>query len=102
MALSVGTKIGPYEIVRALGAGGMGEVYKARDARLGRDVAVKILPTQSAADPDRLRRFEDEARAIAALNHAHICQIYDVGPGYLVLEYIEGTPPRGPLASDEA
>jgi serine/threonine-protein kinase len=80
----------------------MGEVYRARDSRLGRDVAIKVLPPQFAAEPDRLRRFEEEARAIAGLNHPHICQIYDVGPGYLVLEYIEGAPPKGPLAPDEA
>jgi TolB-like protein/Tfp pilus assembly protein PilF len=80
----------------------MGEIYRARDSRLGRDVAIKVLPTQFATEPDRLRRFEEEARAIAGLNHPNICQIYDVGPGYLVLEYIQGTPPRGPLAPDEA
>ena len=67
----------------------MGEVYRGRDSRLGRDVAIKVLPPQFATEPDRLRRFEEEARAIAGLNHQHICQIYDVGPGYLVLEYIE-------------
>ena len=86
MSLGAGTRLGPYEVVSALGAGGMGEVYLARDTRLGRDVAIKVLPTAFAADPDRLRRFEQEARAIAALNHPHICQIYDVGPAYLVLE----------------
>jgi len=80
----------------------MGEVWKARDPRLGRDVAIKVLPAQFAADPDRLRRFEEEARAIAGLNHPHICQIYDVGPGYLVLEYIDGAPPSGPLPPDRA
>ena len=97
MSLGAGTRLGPYEVVSALGAGGMGEVYRARDTRLGRDVAIKVLPTAFAADPDRLRRFEQEARAIAALNHPHICQIYDVGPAYLVLEYIEGAPVQGPL-----
>jgi serine/threonine-protein kinase len=80
----------------------MGEVYRARDTRLNRDVAVKVLSTAFAADLDRQRRFEEEARAVAALNHPHICQIYDVGPGYLVLEYVAGTPLRGPLAADEA
>jgi serine/threonine-protein kinase len=80
----------------------MGEVYRAHDARLGRDVAIKVLPTQVDADPDRVRRFEQEARAIAALNHPHICQIHDVGPGYLVLEYIDGAPLGGPLAVGEA
>ena len=102
MPLARGTRLGPYEVVSALGAGGMGEVYRARDHRLARDVAIKVLPAPFAADPDRLRRFEEEARAIAGLNHPHICQIYDVGPGYLVLEYIEGAPPRGPLEPHEA
>jgi len=102
VTLATGSRLGPYEVIAAIGAGGMGEVYRARDSRLGRDVAIKILPPQFAAQPDRLRRFEEEARAIAGLNHPHICQIYDVGPGYLVLEYIEGTPPRGPYAPDEA
>ena len=102
MPLQSGTRLGPYEILAALGAGGMGEVYRARDTRLGRDVAIKILPEAFAADADRLRRFEQEARAIAALNHPHICQIHDVGPGYLVLEYVEGEPLHGPLAVDSA
>ena len=102
MTLATGSRLGPYEVLAAIGAGGMGEVYRARDSRLGRDVAIKVLPPQFAAEPDRLRRFEEEARAIAGLSHPHICQIYDVGPGYLVLEYIEGAPPKGPLAPDEA
>ena len=102
VSLAAGSRLGPYEVLSSIGAGGMGEVYRARDDRLGRDVAIKVLPAQFAAEPDRLRRFEEEARAIAGLNHPHICQIYDVGPGYLVLEYIEGAPPRGPLAPDEA
>lgn len=97
-----GTHLGPYQIGAALGAGGMGEVYRARDTRLDRDVAIKVLPTNFAAEPDRLRRFYEEARAIAALNHPHICQIYDIGPGCLVLEYVDGAPPRGPLTSTEA
>jgi serine/threonine protein kinase/Tfp pilus assembly protein PilF len=80
----------------------MGEVYRARDERLGRDVAIKMLPAEFAAEPDRVRRFEREARVVAGLSHPHICQIYDVGPGYLVLEYIEGAPPRGPLKPEEA
>ena len=98
MSLSAGTRLGPYEIVSALGAGGMGEVYRARDTRLGRDVAIKVLPEAFASDPDRLRRFEQEARAIAALNHPHICQLHDVGKVYLVLEYVEGHELRGPMA----
>jgi len=80
----------------------MGEVYRARDSRLDRDVAIKVLPAPVSADADRLRRFEDEARAIASLNHPHICQLYDIGPGYLVLEFIDGEPLRGPVAAREA
>ena len=79
MTLTTGTRLGPYEIQSAIGAGGMGEVYKARDTRLGRDVAIKILPAGFAADPERLRRFEQEARAAAALNHPNILAVYDVG-----------------------
>ena len=79
MSLSAGTRLGPYEIVSPLGAGGMGEVYRARDPRLGRDVAIKVLPTAFSADPDRLRRFEQEARAAAALNHPNILAVYDIG-----------------------
>ena len=102
MSLATGTRLGPYVIGAPLGAGGMGEVYRARDTRLDRDVAIKVLPAQSAADPDRVRRFEQEARAVAALNHPHICQIYDVGPDYLVLEYLDGAPISGPLPTNEA
>src|SRR5260221_670355 len=102
MSLSPGTRLGPYEILAAIGSGGMGEVYRARDARLGRDVAIKVLPQAFATHPDRLRRFEDEARAVAALNHPHICQIYDIGPGYLVLEYVDGGPLGGPMAVEQA
>src|SRR6478672_8129054 len=102
MALAQGARVGPYEIHSLLGAGGMGEVYRARDPRLERDVAIKILPEPFAADAGRLRRFENEARAIAALNHPHICQLHDIGPGYLVLEYIDGEPPRGPMIAGDA
>ena len=84
MSLSSGTRLGPYEILALLGSGGMGEVWKARDTRLNRMVAVKRLAGRHSD------RFEQEARTIAALNHPHICQIYDVGADYLVLEYIEG------------
>ncbi len=94
MPLTPGTKLGPYEILSSLGAGGMGEVYRARDTRLGRDVAVKVLPPSFAADPERLRRFEQEARAVAALNHPNILAIYDIGrqgdTEYLVSELLEG------------
>ena len=79
MPLTSGTKLGPYEIVTPIGAGGMGEVYRAKDTRLGRDVALKILPGSFAAEPDRLRRFEQEARAVAALNHPNILAIHDIG-----------------------
>jgi Tol biopolymer transport system component/tRNA A-37 threonylcarbamoyl transferase component Bud32 len=91
MSVSVGDRLGRYQIVAPIGAGGMGEVYKARDTRLDRIVAVKFSKTQF--DP----RFEHEARAVAALNHSHICTLYDVGPDYLVMEYIEGTELKGPL-----
>jgi len=94
MSLSSGTKLGPYEIVAPLGAGGMGEVYRARDARLGRDVAIKVLPANLSSDPQRRERFEREARAISALNHPHICTLYDVGresdTDFLVMELVEG------------
>jgi Tol biopolymer transport system component len=91
MALSTGDKLGPYEILAPIGAGGMGEVYKARDTRLGRIVAIKVSPAQFS------ERFERETRAIAALNHPHICTLHDVGPNYLVMEYIEGQTLKGPL-----
>jgi serine/threonine protein kinase len=85
MALEAGTRLGPYEIIAPLGAGGMGEVYRARDSRLGRDVALKILP-----DPSYRTRFEQEARAIAALNHPNILSVYDVGENYFVSELVDG------------
>ncbi len=94
MSLALGTQLGPYEIQSAIGAGGMGEVYKARDARLGRTVAIKVLPERAAGDPARRVRFEQEARAASALNHPHICVLHDVGrqgdTDYLVMEYLEG------------
>ena len=96
MALSAGDRLGPYEILAPVGVGGMGEVWKARDTRLDRIVAVKKLNNQ------HVQRFEKEARAIAALNHPNICQLYDVGPDYLVLEFVEGRTLRGPLPVDEA
>jgi serine/threonine protein kinase/Tfp pilus assembly protein PilF len=101
MALVPGTRLGPYEICAQIGQGGMGEVYRARDTRLERDVAIKILAETVATDPDRVERFNREARAVAALNHPNICQIHDVGPGYLVFEYVDGVLPQGPLASDK-
>src|SRR5437868_8407156 len=94
MSLTSGTKLGPYEIQSALGAGGMGEVYRARDTRLQRDVALKILPESFAREGDRLHRFEQEARAVAALNHPNILAIFDTGQQngspYLVSELLEG------------
>ncbi len=86
MQLSKGEKLGPYEILAPIGAGGMGEVYRARDSRLNRDVAVKVSSEQFS------ERFEREAKSIAAMNHPNICQIYDVGPNYLVMELIDGAP----------
>src|SRR5580700_3375870 len=91
MPLSVGDRLGPYEIIAPIGAGGMGEVWKARDTRLNRIVAIKQSHIRFN------ERFEREAHAIAALNHPHICQIYDVGPDYLVMEYVEGQPLKGPV-----
>jgi serine/threonine protein kinase len=93
MSLAPGVRLGPYEVVSPLGAGGMGEVYKARDPRLGRDVAIKVLPPSVAADPSRLHRFEQEARAVAALSHANILAVFDIGAGevpFLVTELLEG------------
>src|SRR5262245_39704214 len=96
MALASGTRLGPYEIVAPLGEGGMGDVYRARDTRLDRTVAIKV------AKENFSERFEREARAIAALNHPHICQLYDVGPNYLVMEYVDGAPLTGPLPPEQA
>ena len=94
MALSTGTRLGPYEILAPVGAGGMGEVYKARDTRLDRTVAIKVLPAHVAGDPQFRERFEREGKAISQLNHPHICTLYDVGQqdgiDFLVMEYLEG------------
>src|SRR5664279_3224688 len=106
MALASGMEFGPYEIISPLGVGGMGEVYRARDARLNREVAIKVLPEFLSTDPDRLRRFEQEARAAAALNHPNILAVYQMGTTdgvpYLVSELLEGetlreTLRRGPI-----
>jgi eukaryotic-like serine/threonine-protein kinase len=108
--LNSGTKLGPYEIVSPLGAGGMGEVYRARDTRLGRDVAIKVLPQQLTQNADAKQRFEREARAVSSLNHAHICTLHDIGhqdgTDFLVMEFIEGETlakrlEKGPLATTE-
>src|ERR1700749_4117526 len=101
MAIPAGTKLGPYEIQSQIGVGGMGEVYRARDSRLGREVAIKILPESFAKDAERLRRFEQESQAVAALNHPNILAIYDVGARddspYLVSELLEGESLRAVL-----
>ena len=94
MPLSSGDKLGPYEILAPLGAGGMGEEYRARAIRLNRDVAIKILPEDLAEDPSRRARFEQEARAVAALSHPNIAAVYDVGDGYIVSELVDGEPLR--------
>src|SRR6266851_1130173 len=131
MPLTGGTRLGPYQIESAIGAGGMGEVYKARDTRLDRDVAIKVLPTGAADDAEFRGRFEREARAISQLNHAHICTLFDVGEerprriqgaeppsaaaaaeserpiAFLVMEYLEGETlaarlKKGPLPVEQA
>src|ERR1019366_4288687 len=110
MALASGTKLGPYEIVSPLGAGGMGEVYLARDTRLNRSVAVKILPSHLSKDPEAKQRFDREARTISSLNHPNICTLHDVGHqdgiDYLVMEHLEGQTlaerlSKGPLPLDQ-
>ena len=121
MPLAAGTRLGPYEIVSAIGAGGMGEVYRARDTRLERTVAIKVLPPTLAADPEFRARFEREAKSISALNHPHICTLYDVGRlrpegasasqgedlEYLVMEHLEGETladrlKKGPMPVDQS
>src|SRR5262245_59122095 len=110
MHLSPGTRLGPYEIVDPIGAGGMGEVYRARDTRLGRDVAVKVLPQHLSEQADVRARFEREAKTVVSLNHPHICMLFDVGregaTDYLVMELIEGETlanrlRKGPLPAAE-
>src|SRR6266849_1537857 len=111
MPLAPGTKLGPYEITGPLGAGGMGEVYRAKDTRLDRTVAIKILPAQFSSDPVRKQRFEREAKTISSLNHPHICVLHDVGHqdgiDYLVMECVEGETlakrlEKGPLPLEQA
>src|SRR5215468_10415435 len=110
-AVNSGSRLGPYEIQSALGVGGMGEVYRARDTKLGRDVALKILPESFVHDPDRVARFRREAQVLASLNHPHIAAIYGLeeanGSQFLILELIEGETlaqrlTSGPLPLDEA
>ena len=98
MPLEPGDLLGPYEILSPLGAGGMGEVYRARDTRLGREVAIKVLPAALASDPERLKRFEREARSASSLNHPNIVTIYDIGAdggvSYIAMELVNGEPLR--------
>src|SRR6185295_10899666 len=95
MPLSAGERLGPYEIIALIGAGGMGEVYRAHDPRVGRDVAIKVSHEQFS------ERFTREARSIGALNHPNICTLFDVGPNFLVMEYVEGEAPQGPLPLED-
>src|SRR3954447_11167216 len=109
-SIAPGTRLGPYEIVAPIGAGGMGQVYKAFDSRLDRSVAIKTLPPEYRADEKLRLRFDREARTIAALNHPHICVLHDIGEqdgiAYLVMEYLDGETlaarlSRGPLPTEE-
>src|SRR5262245_59154935 len=111
MSLTPGVRIGPYEVVEQIGAGGMGEVYRAHDARLDRSVAIKVLAQQISSHPDAIQRFEREAKTVASLNHPNICSLYDTGDHagsrYLVMEYLEGETlaqrlEKGPLPLDLA
>src|SRR5215469_1686224 len=110
MSLVLGSKLGPYEIVAAIGVGGMGEVYRAEDTRLGRTVAIKVLPSRFFQVPERRKRLEREARLLSSLSHPHICHLYDIGQqeavDYLVMEYLEGETlstrlARGPLSGEQ-
>src|SRR6202171_233561 len=100
MPLAGGTRVGSYEILGPLRAGGMGEVYRARDAKLNRDVAVKVLPEAFAADPDRMARFTREAQVLASLNHPNIAAIYGIEDHAIIMELVEGEDLRGPLPLD--
>src|SRR6266404_5873260 len=110
MGVKTGTRFGPYEILTAIGAGGMGEVYRARDTRLDRIVAIKVLPTHLADRSELRERFEREAKTIASMNHPHICTLHDIGHqdgiDFLVMEYLEGETlaqrlPKGPLPLEQ-
>src|SRR6188508_2075507 len=102
MPLSSGTRLGQYEIVAPLGAGGMGEVYRAKDGKLKREVALKVLPDVFANDPERMARFQREAEVLASLNHPHIAQIYGIEERALVMELVEGQTLKGPLPLETA
>src|ERR1700724_2440077 len=102
MPLSAGTRLGPYEIFAPIGKGGMGEVYRARDTKLKREVAIKVLPEAFARDPERMARFQREAEVLASLNHPNIATIHGVEDRALVMELVEGDSPKGPLPFDEA
>src|SRR5712664_3852785 len=102
MALSAGTRLGPYEILAPLGAGGMGEVYRAHDSKLGRDVAIKVLSAALANDADYMARFRREAQVLASLNHPNIAAVYGLEENAIVMELVEGENLRGPLPLDEA
>src|ERR1044071_8679433 len=97
-----GTRLGPYEILAPIGAGGMGEVYRARDSKLKRDVAIKGLPEAFAADPARMARFQREAEVLASLNHTNIAAIYGIEDRALIMELVEGDSPKGPLPFEDA
>lgn len=102
MRLSVGDRLGPYEVLAPIGAGGMSEVYRAKDTKLDREVAIKVLPAALAQDPERLARFEREAKFLASLNHPNIAQIYGVEERALVMELVPGESLKGPLPPETA
>src|SRR5215472_8539581 len=102
MPFAAGDKLGLYEIIAPIGAGGMGEVYRAKDTKLKREVALKVLPEAFASDLERMARFQREAEVLASLNHPNIAQIYGVEDRALVMELVEGESPKGPMPFDEA
>src|ERR1044071_7479489 len=102
MPLTSGNRVGHYEILSPLGEGGMGEVYRATDTKLGRDVAIKLLPEEFAADPERMARFSREAQVLASLNHPNIAAIYGVEDRAIVMELVEGATLSGPMSLDDA
>src|SRR5215471_8889068 len=102
MPLAAGTRLGSYEVTSPIGAGGMGEVYRARDTKLGREVAIKVMPPALAQDADYLARFQREAQVLASLNHPNIAQIYGVEESAIVMELVSGESPRGPMPLAEA